>query len=490
MKSEEDKMIDNFLRESLGNYQEQPAPKVWQGIVQKLPYKPLGKYFPTSDGGILFTLIGGLVITAGLAYFFAGNLDSKASREVAKQQPITEKSEKVSMQENGGNENTAESSMGADNTTNYSAVVLKDETEPAIANPISTSKNVKTSQAKGKTSHQSDALPVTRNSRNNKNQAEKQNASIPNATKNSRGTENAKLASLEKENTVPIASQPLTFKPSAMFSLKANNAFVLAETNKTFYAELLRNQASENFMKVNQNRMTEYFPSRGTYCITAFYRPEFLNGEAGELYAAQRNTAGLSLRYAKMGLLLETGIEFTKESRKQDFNVQYYEFLGTYQNLDSIGFVQQGNQLVADYYYSTDSVYNPELSVKKTGNTATYSFVRIPLLVGMERQWGHFSYGLKAGVMLGILTGKQVPVFRDFNPDARIFSLENTSPAYKNTNVQWVLKADLDWNINTRFGLNLAPAINAYLTDPYTHSKNKTKSPLYWGIQAGVFYKW
>jgi hypothetical protein len=89
MKSEEDKLLDDLLREKLGSYHEQPPTGVWQGIAQKLPYRPFGKFFPGSDGGLLITLIGSIVVLSGLVYFFAGNLDTRASKEKTAHHAVT-----------------------------------------------------------------------------------------------------------------------------------------------------------------------------------------------------------------------------------------------------------------------------------------------------------------------------------------------------------------------------------------------------------------
>ena len=92
--------------------------------------------------------------------------------------------------------------------------------------------------------------------------------------------------------------------------------------------------------------------------------------------------------------------------------------------------------------------------------------------------------------MFGILLNQSGNGFQNLTPESHIYSYESASPSYVSTNVQWMLKADIDWNIKPNFGVNLAPTINEYLSDPYDKTKITVGSPVYWVVQAGIFYKW
>jgi hypothetical protein len=80
--------------------------------------------------------------------------------------------------------------------------------------------------------------------------------------------------------------------------------------------------------------------------------------------------------------------------------------------------------------------------------------------------------------------------FDNQDPESKIDNYNSATPTYLGTNIQWVLKADIDWHIRPNFGLTLGPMINEYLTDPYEGARGTVDSPVYWGIQGGVFYKW
>jgi len=473
MKSEQDKLLDDLLREKLGSYHEQPPTGVWQGIAQKLPYRPFGKYFPGSDSGILVTLIGGIIVVTGLVYFLAGNFDTRASKEkpaaaamaesprVKATSPV-EDSEPVAYP---ASKKPASSTPGSQGNVTYTAK-MGNTPSHAVAEPQKTSK--KASATYASVVAKAEAQPKT------------QAKTV--ATRETPVQDKA------------IAGNPLfpgsSQRMAAMTSLKSKPSPMLADKNNTYYIQSLRNEHPGDNFRLNPRRKGPYYQARGMYCLSAFYRPEFLKNRSEPAYADERYAGGLSFRYTRNLLLLETGLEVNRETRSQDYNVQYFDYLGTYNNLDSIAFAQQGGQTVPSYYYTTDSVYDPELTTDVFSNKASYSFLKIPLLIGMEKTLGAFTIGVKGGLMFGVLLNSSGTAFTNQDPESKIYNYNSASPNYLGTNIQWVLKADIDWQIRPNFGLTVGPMINEYLTDPYEGARGTVDSPVYWGIQGGVFYKW
>jgi hypothetical protein len=472
MNWDNDKNLDKLIEENLVSYEEKPSPWVWDAVLKDIPpaaAKPVGFLH---GSGLIVGIGSAMLIGAASLAFFLGVFDSKgddgsfakpannaivknitsspgspvanpsqkhAGKAIVETQEITNKDEHIAT---GINHPKQQSILSSHAATEIIPVGTPD-------------KAIQTTEFIG--------------SKENSLLGSQKTSSIFPGLKNALPPETAhEELSLAMIRTYPV----LGLNERFTFGL---TPFGRPET----YTSAFRNAPRKNY---------DYYSPKGDLALSLYLQSDYLSGSSSENVATQRNLAGLGLLWSKNSFIFESGLLFCRENRDQNYNIRYNEFMGTYMRLDSIVFSVQNGQLTTSNIMSQDSVFTQEQKNSNLMASSSYTYMSIPLLAGVEYQKSHLSFTLKTGVLLGIQVNKKenTPVSPE---NAKVTQIERLSPGFMTSNLQWVLRAGMNWYISDQYGILVEPGVQGYLSKPYERTQGSTERPVYFGLKAGIFRK-
>src|SRR5450432_91962 len=157
---------------------------------------------------------------------------------------------------------------------------------------------------------------------------------------------------------------------------------------------------------------------------------------------------------------------------------------------DNSGNVQFKLNTISGYgYLQTTSPLQPAVgdSVLTAKSKSQLHYLTIPLILSYKIPLNRFSLLVGAGISVNFLTGASVETEiygSNFKED------ESTIPikGLKNINFGIIIKADLEYHINSTWGINLIPSFKNSLT-PINILSALSAYPYNFGIGAGISYK-
>ena len=232
----------------------------------------------------------------------------------------------------------------------------------------------------------------------------------------------------------------------------------------------------------------DYANIQHDYNLGFYYHPEWLYNQKNSKYENNRQSFGLSAGMKKRPFILETGIGIMQEKAWQDYDVKFNQLLGTYNNLQTIQFDSIGGVVVPTYYYSTDSVYDPKVQQELHSHLAEYTYLQLPLFLGIEKSMGRNSFTIKGGPVFNLLLKKKEDKLL-YSNDQKIISIAGDHPNRLTTSWQWYLGISYAYAITDNISFFFEPAVRGYLNTPYERKRQSTQNPIYVGIRAGIIFQ-
>ncbi|MFH1296633.1 MAG: hypothetical protein ABIJ04_05085 [Bacteroidota bacterium] len=220
------------------------------------------------------------------------------------------------------------------------------------------------------------------------------------------------------------------------------------------------------------------------YAMSAYFSPEWMfNTLEGDKYVSNFGLEE-SFRYGRYSLRTGIGLSITRGTN--ELMVEYNDYLGSFDQLDSISFNwdEKNYHLIPTYYLSNKEIWDSLLQLDYPKVIKRYTYLQIPLILGYDvirKSW--FSLGFRAGPILSLLM-KSKTLLNDYDPGKnRIIRINQVTPDRIQTNWQIQGGINVSLHISRRFGLELEPTIKYYFNSVYEKS-DATKKPWSVGFRA------
>jgi hypothetical protein len=531
MKSEEDKILDEFLKNSLGNYKAEPPAGMWNIIQHNIPVKGFGKYFfPKGSPGFIASISTGVVLTGLMTYYIAGKINSKpALREINASTPAQVYTE---------NQNASDTRDS--NTVELISVAPKHGglSYTPNAGVMERRHNKSLNINKGRTDQDPDQkVDQTAVNLNNTIPASNR-VTLAKFTPNA--TTNKEIA--EPSGTAINETAPAPELASSVPAMKVNSFTRAAETKATdgisdeviavnqqnqqtgtqisvtkvsefYYAiparksgKLAINRALEDLLTLSPknsefppfsellqhdaSRHVDYARKVNNWALGLSFMPEWQLNKKDDRSGKTRYSGSLSLRWNSGPFILETGIGLMNEESSNQYKLQYNQLLGVYQSLDTITFTYDSvhHQEIPHYQYTNDSVFDPATRTSNRIVTNHYSFIQVPFLMGIKKDFHRSTFSIKGGPVLSYLYKQSVDVPFMNDPDKKLRQTIDENPARLKTNWQWMLSIGYGYHVSDRIELTLESILRGYIDSPYERLNMPQVNPLYGGFRFGAFW--
>ena len=230
----------------------------------------------------------------------------------------------------------------------------------------------------------------------------------------------------------------------------------------------------ESYIKHN-----DWIPTLGIY-----YTPEWMfNTLEGSKFISNFGIEG-TFHFDRFSVRTGAGLSIGKGTN--ELIVEYNDFLGAYNKLDSMQFTwnDPAQRFLPKYYMSKQEVYDSLMKLDYNKVVKRYTYLQIPLVMGYDFwQSDRISVGFRIGpVMSVLLASKQLSA--EYDPgNKRIVSINDISPGQVSLN--WQVMAGINGSIRLSKGLLLEvePSARYYFNSVYQKPDNSTR-PWSIGVRA------
>lgn len=485
MKGEEDKLFDDFLRKSLGNYQVKPSPAIWKGLLQKVPARRIGRIpFSGGNSGLIGLISGGIIITSVALYNNNSNKHHKSnatdtagtlSAQTVYQKPANAIdtstfifNNKISQPIETNSPNSNDITGNADEKIKYNEA-NPGKPQQEMNAPVTTAfLSEKVHKTASKT-----LVPATVEEVNTRQQS-----STIKDTRNTAQVDNKATLAMNSEKAGALAElNVISIKRSYYYDLAGK----LIQT-PSIQADPLRQNPKA--MKISKWQ-GDYAGRNAELSVGIYYQPEWLNNPSNSQFGATRQNAGLLLGWKKRPFIVETGLGFMQEKAVQNYDLFYHRLLGTYNDLQYVTFDTTGGIIIPHYYYVTDSVFDKDQNLQKSSNMATYTYLQVPLTLGLEKTYGRSSFFVKTGPVLSLLIDKSEDKLI-IDADKHIIVIAGDHPDRLKTSWQWYFGLGYTYAFTDRLSFFVEPSLRGYLKTPYEKKRSQNENPVFMGVRTGI----
>jgi hypothetical protein len=188
---------------------------------------------------------------------------------------------------------------------------------------------------------------------------------------------------------------------------------------------------------------------------------------------------------------IRTGLGLSITKGTNELVVEYNDFLGSYNKLDSMSFSWDGatQDYIPSYYMSNQDVWDSLMKLDYPKVVKRYTYLQIPLILGYDfLHSGKFTLGLRAGPLLSILLhSKQLT--DDYDPGKnKVIRINNITPEQVSLNWQFMGGINASMRLSEKLIFEIEPMAKYYFNSVYEKSEI-TKKPWSIGIRAAFIIK-
>jgi hypothetical protein len=226
--------------------------------------------------------------------------------------------------------------------------------------------------------------------------------------------------------------------------------------------------------------------------LSLYYRPEIVwnvidNEKLLHNFGAEWQTRLFSGNY-----LLGTGLGISLTRGYYEYAIEYNEFLGNYQQLDSITFDWNPREFSMQHtvHTSEETVFDTAVKVNTARVYRDFVYLQIPLTMGYDLvNKPKYSVGVRFIPILSVLLSKKPVDFRYEAGNDRIVQINRITPDRVRTN--WQLNAGINYSrrFTETFWMELEPRFTYYFNSVYEKSDNSS-SPMGASIRVAVGIKY
>jgi hypothetical protein len=216
-----------------------------------------------------------------------------------------------------------------------------------------------------------------------------------------------------------------------------------------------------------------------------YYTPEWMfNTLEGVKFVHNFGLEGV-FHYGPFSIKTGAGISVSKGTN--EVSIEYNDYLGAYNKLDSMDFTWNApsNNYIPTYYLSRQDVWDSLLKIDNAKIIKRYTYLQIPLIFGYDfMESERFSFGVRVGPTMSILL-KTKQLSEEYDPgNKRIIHINDISP--EQISLNWQVMAGLNGavRLNKRIKFEVEPSVRYYFNSVYEKPVNYTK-PWSIGIKGG-----
>ncbi len=225
------------------------------------------------------------------------------------------------------------------------------------------------------------------------------------------------------------------------------------------------------------------------YTVAVVYLPELMfNTLEGSKFV---NNFGMEGTFYRGKTSIRTGLGLSISQGITENAVQYNEYLGTYNKLDSITFTF--NELAHDFspnlHMSKEKVWDSNPDLDSTKVTKRYTYLQVPLVLGFDFwQQGRLTIGVRIGTIMSVLLSSRQLTGEYDAGENQVTGINSISPEHVRVNWQAIGGFNASVNLSKAFFFEFEPQAKYYYQSIYEKS-DLTKKPWSVGVRLGVTYK-
>jgi hypothetical protein len=225
------------------------------------------------------------------------------------------------------------------------------------------------------------------------------------------------------------------------------------------------------------------------FAASVYYLPEYMfNTVEGGKFV---NNFGFDFTFYRGRTSIRTGAGISISQGLTEKAVEYNEFLGTYNKLDSISFTF--NESAGDFYptihTSSENVWDSLPLYDSTEIIKRYTYLQIPLILGFDFwQKNRLTVGVRIGTIMSVmLKSKQLTGAYEAGAN-QVVGISKLSPDQVSMNWQAVGGINGSLMLTRRLYLEIEPQAKYYYQSIYEKS-GYDKKPWSLGVKLAVSYK-
>jgi len=511
--------FDKILKDKLGSFEEAPPPHIWENIAAAKPMLSPKIPFYKSISFKVAAVAASILLVVGLS-LLNRNSDKIPQENIIKEKNtitynqntnspnIVEAKSNSTIETNNtiNTTNKAENSINEidklentslpkkvvatnNNSTSKTKIAEKPEkhniqSKTSATNYTTIEKTTTNNKINSKASITKTAL-VIEDARNESHEPIETTseliavAELPTQQKseNSTNTETESVTNnTEKQNIVEENNQEALQEKSAEVVEIANNEEVVVPTEINADARI-----GKDF-----NPKTREFNKYG-FGVHYGYEKLWINKAS-----IDNHNIDLSFNYRNLSFILQTGIGAQFSNDNITYNVEYKrnDYLTTEMRFDSAQFILDSSGVahivpVNPYY---EDIYDSVNHTYSNNFTETYYSLRLPLLVGYQKDFGKFGLTAKGGFIYSILISKQRTEVYAPDEASRVVMLQYNGSERVSAQIQYVLSAGIVYRLNKTLHLQFDFMGKYYQNSIYEASVYSKMNP--WSAEArlGLVY--
>jgi len=227
--------------------------------------------------------------------------------------------------------------------------------------------------------------------------------------------------------------------------------------------------------KQKKKHETSGNPKNWNIDIGPYYSPEWMfNTLEGEKSVNNFGIEG-TFHFGNYSIRTGAGLSITKGTN--ELSINYNDFLGNFNHLDSMSFViDASHKIIPIYYFTSSGVWDSLMKTQYTKIIKRYTYLQVPFILGYDF-WknDHFSIGLRAGPILSVLIRTE-QVSDNYDPGKnRIVQINMITPERIQTFWQFMGGVNASYSFSRGLGIELEPEIRYYFNSVYEKPVNNKK---------------
>lgn len=300
----------------------------------------------------------------------------------------------------------------------------------------------------------------------------------------------AEVSNPQIEATAEYKTEPVITREQELIQLLTENLSKsdgsTAEQNRYYEKDTITEPSGKK--EKEENKVSRFM----NQSLSLYYRPEVVwnvidNEKLIHNFGAEWQTRLFSGNY-----LLGTGVGISLTRGYYEYAIEYNEFLGNYQQLDSITFEWNPREfsMSQTVHTSQETVFDTAVKVDYARVYRDFVYLQIPFTMGYDIvHKSKYSVGVRFVPVLSILLSKKPVDFRYEAGNDRIVQINRITPDRVKTN--WQLNAGLNYSrrLSETFWMELEPRFSYYFNSVYEKSDNSL-SPMGASIRVAFGIKY
>ena len=280
----------------------------------------------------------------------------------------------------------------------------------------------------------------------------------------------------------------LALNATSQSEINDSNSFIDAQANPDISEAAIEEENNESNAIAGPETGSSIKSDYGHKANWAFgltFTPEMIFYPDNNDFNNRSYALDVSAIYKFSGYLLQSGIGVSWTSDEGNCEIDYNEYLGSYENVYNVTFDTTGSELSPIYHTETVRVYDSieRVSIMPTKNH--YTYLQIPLLFGYGNENRRFGWFVKGGPSLSIMINENLANNNVSSSEDKILQIENEIPARINTNWQFVFSGGVSYKLSNHLSFTAEPVFRYYLNSTYERNKLNLKNPYSFGLRIG-----